>query len=1589
MLGPGMGDLVDRTSGIGWLHLSDLRIGSRIHALSRPDVRSLLEADLRRLHSVSGPWDLVAITNASPLPEPHVAESTLVWLWTFVQELGSTPRLVIVPGPHDRSPIASPLDEVNEVSFDVMPALLRQSSVTARFAEFDRFADLLHINLGLPRPPGGMFPGDGSLVIERDGMRVGVLGMNSSVQSLGPGHVEPSQLISACGGELERWVARCDAVLLVISHGASLDDRSFQLLSLIDAPLVSVCGGGDRVATATTPGGRTQLWTAAPQLAVFEPGMFGYRAGRLASHARQLQARLWSRHLFIEDGVERLGPVGNGLDRDGASTYVLDDPPPSRAYARAAYAPVALSSSPAAVKPQIRSISWSSDGQRIAAITGEGHHLVLHDQHGQYLATVPAHTSGPCAVAWGPTVKRLATRSRFHVRTWSSEGIQLGDLALACAAPAAMAWITPARLLLGAEDGVHVWKAPCNPLAEHRGHQLPSWLLSPISGGVLALAVSPRGTLAAVAGLGGLRLVPLVESELAAQTRNVVTSVSQGERYEIVEPGVHAPLDRAIAGQSQDAATPRLLDAEPAHAVAWSPSPRIFASGGANGIVTVWDALSRTRLARLEGLTDVVRCLSFSRDGRLLAAVAIDGSFGLWSAGDWTPRTLAGARVANLSAVAFHPTADVIALGGVDGLQLQALSTTELVAPVDTVRTASAKVVLLGEGNVGKSCLALRLTKDRYEELGSTHGMRFWSVPLEELDPDAEIPPDERREVVFWDMGGQHEYRLLHRAFLHDTMIALMVMEPRRGEVALRELDAWDQQLTDRSRIKRILVGSKLDDDCVPRDPVVVARALAEQRFTSYAETSAKSGLGIAALRKAIADAIDWQSVTVTSRPQLFQRIRHHIELRRKARRMVLPYHELEDIVKQHEGADVDTAAIAAVVEQLARQGLIADARLGTGARMLILEVEQIERYAASLILAARDHPRGVPALEIASVVSPDMSFPRIASGERLPRDQELVVLECVVDLLIASGICFRSNGLLIFPALFRSHGVTDPGQAHDSVAVAYDFLGPVENIYSALVCWLALSQRFGAMRLWEHRVELARPGGGTAGLRRVVRPDGHGNAGRFEIFFDHGTDGALRQFFVGVVDDFLRGEGVELVEQPTVVCPCGHRFSEDVIRQRLSRGASDIRCPVDDTWIPLVRTGDALAVPAFAATIRAFRSEALETRRQVVVEAKLELDDVLRDRPGRRQAHILHLSDLHISADTDIDALLQPLCADIEDRVEGLGDHRPDLVIVSGDLTNRATPQEFEAARRFLAQLLDRCKLTAERCIVVPGNHDLSWDARVYDWTHRRHLGVVDTAHHVRQGDGFLVRNIAGYPERFRNFSEQLFHPLFQRPYSLVPEEQVQCPLFEDLGLQVLALNSAYQIDEYFPDRSAIHLGALARLLDQAERFVDDARRAARLRGDVLRIAVWHHPITGNEKIVDDAFVDSLVRAGVRLCLHGHVHEDRADLIGYWHPTNRLHVLGAGSFGAPARERPEATPRLYNLVEISADRRSMRVHTRQLRRSGSAWGPWCAWPGARPGERRAYYDVELPRSTDPAPQAGGAGGGGADHGGGASDFAR
>jgi WD40 repeat protein len=229
------------------------------------------------------------------------------------------------------------------------------------------------------------------------------------------------------------------------------------------------------------------------------------------------------------------------------------------------------------------------------------------------------------------------------------------------------------------------------------------------------------------------------------------------------------------------------------HSAVWAPDGNFLASASADSTIRIWDARG-THLRTLDGHTSAVYDLSFSRDGDCLASKSLDNTFKIWRCDEWAiVASLPEESVAtDFGGLAFHPQRTVLAtLGDYDTIirmwdidpVLLLTQATQL-----TSRYTSAKVVLVGESNVGKSCLALRLAEDRYEEQATTHGMRFWVLSPDQLSAATETPADEYRDIVIWDMGGQDEYRLIHQIFLHDTTVALLLFDPTRGRSAIEEV---------------------------------------------------------------------------------------------------------------------------------------------------------------------------------------------------------------------------------------------------------------------------------------------------------------------------------------------------------------------------------------------------------------------------------------------------------------------------------------------------------------------------------------------------------------------------------------------------------------------------------------------------------------------------------------------------------------------------------------------------------------------------------------------------------------------------------
>ena len=573
-------------------------------------------------------------------------------------------------------------------------------------------------------------------------------------------------------------------------------------------------------------------------------------------------------------------------------------------------------------------------------------------------------------------------------------------------------------------------------------------------------------------------------------------------------------------------------------------------------------------------------------------------------------------------------------------------------------------------------------------------------------------------------------------------------------------------------------------------------------------------------------------------------------------------------------------------------------------------------------------------------------------------------MVECVAQLLIEHGVCLSHEGSLIFPAFFPKLETGADDTNLRGIMLCYDFSGAIDNIYSGLVTSLALCEKFGRVRLSADRAEFAHAGEGFCGLRKVERTGGKAH---LDLYFNEQPDPVLSKDFSDYVEDYLRREGVAITEIPKLSChQCGYVLAQQLVQDLLNEGLDEVSCPRGHRThiLPVPIAAADQENEAAQMKLSAYKSD---SRRQSAASIR-KVTQTIGESPGMEESQeplrVLHLSDIHIGPDTDPTTILQPLISDLTDKTGGFGLSRLDYLVISGDITNTAAPEEFELAYQFVSSLIERFKLSAQRCIIVPGNHDQSWNTPgIYDFKHKHQIpdiAKLKEGSYTEEKSGYNVRNDANYYKRFENFDRDFYHKLKQQEYPLKPEEQGLAIPFLDHRIQFLTFNSEYEVDVLFQERASVH--PVARALAKADKDRELAIAAGHIAPDarVLRVAVWHHPVTGNEKIVEDAFLEQLRKADVKLCLHGHIHENRADLVGYLHPTRQLYIAGAGTFGALAKERPASAPNLYNLLEIERDLSRIRVHTRKRDKVGGAWKRNSIWPSDIPNTDCGYYDIKL-----------------------------
>ena len=243
----------------------------------------------------------------------------------------------------------------------------------------------------------------------------------------------------------------------------------------------------------------------------------------------------------------------------------------------------------------------------------------------------------------------------------------------------------------------------------------------------------------------------------------------------------------------------------------------------------------------------------------------------------------------------------------------------------------------------------------------------------------------------------------------------------------------------------------------------------------------------------------------------------------------------------------------------------------------------------------------------------------------------------------------------------------------------------------------------------------------------------------------------------------------------------------------------------------------------------------------------------------------LLHLSDLHFGAH-------EPhLVEAVEARVH---EDKPDLVVISGDFTQRARTEQFKQACAFLARLRE----AGHEVLAVPGNHDVP----LYD----------------------VLRRFLSPLTRYKRFIDESL-----------------CPYHELPGATVLGINTARSLT--FSDGRISH--------EQMD-FIRDT--FARSRPDALRILVTHHPLfalpvgdgpeLGKAVGRHELALDAISEAGVDLLLAGHNH--RASTHNARDLVTRAGASLVVQAGTATSHRLRDEEQSFNRIEIDQDRVTVTV---------------------------------------------------------------
>jgi predicted phosphodiesterase len=279
----------------------------------------------------------------------------------------------------------------------------------------------------------------------------------------------------------------------------------------------------------------------------------------------------------------------------------------------------------------------------------------------------------------------------------------------------------------------------------------------------------------------------------------------------------------------------------------------------------------------------------------------------------------------------------------------------------------------------------------------------------------------------------------------------------------------------------------------------------------------------------------------------------------------------------------------------------------------------------------------------------------------------------------------------------------------------------------------------------------------------------------------------------------------------------------------------------------------------------------------------------------------LIHLSDIHFKSPDcldprfDIDTSDRELLAKDLDRIAAETKKNIDAILITGDITFKASEDEFETATIWIKKLADKFGIDDSCVFVVPGNHDVNRTTADKSLIKRHRTGLL-SENEPKRHDSFIkairdleCHNVLMDPMKAYNQFAKQYGCNLSLPENPFWSKSIN--IDEKYTLCINGLTTTFFSNKE-DKKNSLYLGAF-----QANFPVEPG---------IVNLAMFHHP---KEWLIDGDKLEDMLSDNAQIWLSGHEHRQR-------YKANSRYIDLPSAAVNPSKYDPGASG--YNIIDLT-----------------------------------------------------------------------